>query len=84
VTETVMTEHVRKCVKLLNERLQNREVDLKSQRLGYEATFELLDMPWDGTEDEDWREGYETCMADVADAVAQAWGLELPRMVVKK
>jgi hypothetical protein len=76
--QTPVTEHVHACVKVLNERLQNREVALQEAWPAFEAVFELVDMPWTGDEDPDWREGYETCVLDVVEHIAQAWGVELP------
>lgn len=83
--ETPVTKHVNACVKLLNEALQvTRHPDPNPMARGYEAIFELIDMPWDGTEDPDWREGYETCLLDVIEHIAQEWNVDLPKLKVPK
>lgn len=84
IEETPVTVHVRQCVKLLNEHLQ--ELPAKGVlSSSIEAVFELIDLPWDeGTEkDVDFREGYETCLLDIVGAVANEWGVELPRPEVR-
>jgi hypothetical protein len=81
---TAVTGHVHQCVKILNQALQTTTPSTPTHpqpmREGYEAVFELIDLPWDeGTEtDPEWREGYETCLLDVVDHIAQAWGIDLP------
>lgn len=79
-TKTPVTDHVHECVKLLNEHLQNREVALQEAWPAFGAVFELVDMPWDDHTEDDglFREGYETCILDIVDAIAQAWGVKLP------
>lgn len=89
MTETAVTEHVHRCVKLLNEALQTTAKSTPSHpqpiRDGYEAVFELIDVPWDDLAESDviFREGYETCLLDIVDAVAAAWGVILPSNPVK-
>jgi hypothetical protein len=85
--ETPVTAHVHVCVKQLAAHLKNHGPDGDEMESGYEATFELIDLPWDeGTEkDADFREGYETCLLDIVNAIAAEWGVELPELkVVKK
>jgi hypothetical protein len=79
MADTPVTEYVHACVKMLNEHnTGQRNVSTVEAREGYEAVFELVDMPWTGDEDPEWREGYETAVLDVVEAIAQAWGVELP------
>lgn len=93
--ETPVTQHVHACVKLMNEYLQSRSRHLVQEGLqedsdAIEAVFELVDMPWDeqhqDTEEAEnyalFREGYETCMLDVVEAIANEWGVELPKLKV--
>lgn len=82
---TPVTAHVHECVKLLNEHnTGQRNVSTVEARKGYEAVFELVDADWDelAEGDELFREGYETCLVDVCDAIATAWGVELPKLKV--
>jgi hypothetical protein len=88
IDETPITRHVHQCVKMLNEYLQNRSRHLVQEELqedvdSFEALFELVDMPWDeGSEkDVDFREGYETAVLDMVEAIAHVWGVELPNWV---
>lgn len=88
--ETPVTQHVRQCVKLLNERLHTRSRHLVQEGLqedgdAFEAVFELVELPWDeGTEkDADFREGYETAVLDIVEAIANEWGVELPQLKVE-
>lgn len=82
--ETPVTRHVRKCVERLNTALQTTTPSTPTlpqpMRDGYEGVFELIDSPWDQHTEEDglFREGYETCLLDVVEAIAKAWGVELP------
>lgn len=80
--ETPVTGHVHQCVKLLNERLQ---IDATQFPEAFEAVFELVDLPWDEHTEEDglFREGYETCLLDIVNAIAEAWGVELPKLEVE-
>lgn len=89
--ETPVTRHVHVCVKTLNEYLQNRSRHLVQEGLqedsdAFEAVFELIDNPWDeGSEkDADFREGYEMCLLDIVDAIANAWGVEIPQLKLEK
>lgn len=67
-------EKIREAVKLLNVHLQNREVATKEYFSGMEAIFELLDQPWTEVRvDPIWLQGYEQCMLDVVDALADEW-----------
>jgi len=82
---TPVTEHVTKCVKLLNKHLQNRSRHMSMEEVpedvsAFESVFELISVPWDAIheDDQEWREGYETCLLDVVDHIAQAWGITLP------
>lgn len=76
------TAHLKECVQLLLARLHGvnppGEMDVQESII---ATFELIDQPWDFTGDKDvliWREGYEQCMKDIVDAIADEWGVALP------
>ena len=86
--ETPVTAHVHACVKLLNQALQTTTPSTPTHpqpmRDGYESVFELIDLPWDEHTEEDgmFREGYETCLLDVVDAISQAWGVKLPKLEV--
>lgn len=88
--ETPVTQHVGQCVKLLNEALQTTNPSTPTfpqpMREGYEAVFELIDMPWDELSegDEIFREGYETALLDIVDAVGAAWGVKLPALRVTR
>jgi hypothetical protein len=82
--KVVMTkrEQLVQAVKKLNTLLQNREASTKDYFNGFEALFELIEQPWDvplGELDPGyeraWREGYEQCMVDVVDAIADEWGV---------
>lgn len=91
IEETPVTTHVRQCVKLLNEHLQTRSRHLVQEGLqedsnGFESVFELMELPWDeGTEEDvDFREGYETCLLDIANAIANEWGITLPELKVER
>lgn len=88
IEDTAVTQHVHECVKLLNRKLQLRSLDgvsTEDRKRALEAAFELIDNPWDeGSErDKDFREGYEMCLLDVVDAIANEWGIELPRLKVE-
>jgi hypothetical protein len=87
--ETPVTTHVRQCVKMLNEWQQNNppgEQQAVDRSQAFEAVFELMDLPWDeGTEEDlDFREGYETCLLDIVNAIADEWGVTLPELKVKR
>lgn len=79
---SAISEHVTKCVKILNEALQKsaRTFGKNPMASGYEAIFELAPQEWvDKTEGiEDWVEGYEQCLFDIVDAIADEWGVALP------
>lgn len=91
--ETSVTAHVHECVKILSRYLQSREhsrameksYPVPSDADAFEAVFNLVDMPWDElAEDHDlFREGYETAVLDVVEAIAQSWDLELPQLRVR-
>lgn len=66
---------VREAVKLLNVHLQNREVATREYFQGMEAIFELIDQPWESEVLPEWREGYEQCMVDIVDALADEWSV---------
>lgn len=89
MSETTVTEHAHQCVRLLNKALQVTTPSTRTlpqpMRNGYEAIFELVDVPWDEHTEDDglFREGYETCLLDVVDAIAQAWGVPLPQVPVR-
>jgi hypothetical protein len=77
------TAHLKACVKVLAETMHAKPTQLSRDDLD-EAVFaalELIDQPWDFTGDKAvliWREGYEQCMQDIVDAIADEWGVSLP------
>lgn len=78
---TMATAHLKECVRLLVSALHDPDLDRKDFAEALAASFELIDQPWDFTGDKDvlvWREGYEQCMQDIVDAIADEWGVELP------
>jgi len=79
---TTMTEQgsLSRFVRLLSEHMQNRVVSNSRLKGGYEATLELIDQPWEDLpgDMELWRDGYEQCMRDIVDAIADEWGVTLP------
>jgi hypothetical protein len=85
---TPITAHVHACVKILNRALQTTEPSTPTlpqpMRTGYEAVFELVDLPWDEHTEEDglFREGYETCLLDIVNAIANEWGVAIPELKV--
>lgn len=79
------TAHLKECVQLLLARLHASGPELKptidEQAEALVAAFELIDQPWPFTGDKDvltWRDGYEQCMKDIVDAIADEWGVRLP------
>lgn len=77
------TEHLKECVRLLTHALHDREdgPSCTEKREALVAAFELIEQPWDFSGDKEvltWRDGYETCMKDIVDAIADEWGVELP------
>lgn len=77
------TAHLKECVRLLTHAMHDRDdgpsCNQKVEALA--AAFELIDQPWEFTGDKDvltWRDGYETCMKDIVDAIADEWGVSLP------
>jgi len=80
---TTMTEqdHLERCVKFLAEALQEKNwSDTPEMLNGYQAVFELIDQPWEDLPGDMklWRDGYEQCMRDIVDAIADEWDVELP------
>lgn len=84
---TMATAHLKECVQLLLDHMWRGGGDMtmrpscteKAEALG--AAFELIDQPWDFSGDREvlvWREGYEQCMKDIVDAIADEWGVALP------
>jgi hypothetical protein len=77
------TAHLKECVKALAHRMHEKPNRLSRDDLD-EAVFaalELIDQPWDFAGERDvliWREGYEQCMQDIVDAIADEWGVSLP------
>ena len=72
----------RSAVKVLNEHLQQRNCSTRDYRLGYEALFELIDQDWTEVEiDPAYKDGYEHCMIDLVDAIADEWGIPVWSMV---
>lgn len=77
------TDHLKKCVQHLTQDMHIRydNNDVVAFEEAFVAAFELIDQPWDFTGDKDvliWREGYEQCMQDIVDAIADEWGVALP------
>lgn len=79
------TAHLKECVHLLLARLHANVPELRpscnEKAEALVAAFELIDQPWDFTGDKDvliWREGYEQCMKDIVDAIADEWSVRLP------
>jgi hypothetical protein len=86
--ETPVTKHVNECVKILNKWLWDNppsEQQAVDRNEALESVFELVCLPWDeGTEEDvDFREGYETCLLDIVNAIADEWGVKLPELKVK-
>ena len=80
---TMATAHLKECVQLLLAHLHGTTFSPTEQERdeALVAAFELIDQPWDSTDDKDvllWREGYEQCMKDIVDAIADEWGVLLP------
>jgi hypothetical protein len=80
--ETAVTAHVHKCVELVSERLERNVQNCDG---ALDAVFQLVDMPWDELAEDDklFREGYETAVLDVVEAIANEWGIELPQLKVR-
>lgn len=73
------TAHLKECVQKLIA--ASHEIDRADLPEGFAAIFELIDQPWDFSGAKDvliWREGYEQCMKDIVDALADEWGVTLP------
>lgn len=77
-------EHLARCVKTLNENLQNDPPPPVARAIefadAFEAIFELIDQPWEDLAEDMklWHQGYEQCMLDICDAIADEWGVDLP------
>jgi hypothetical protein len=77
----VATAHLNACVKILAAALHSKDRSLDDYTEGIAATLELIDQPWDFSGDVDvltWRSGYEQCMTDIVEAMADEWGVPLP------
>ena len=75
------TAHLKECVLRLVVGLHDPDLDRKDLAEALAAAFELIDQPWEFTGAKDvliWREGYEQCMKDIVDAIADEWGVSLP------
>jgi hypothetical protein len=88
---TMATAHLKECVQLLLARLYSPVGDLRpscnEKQEAIAAAFELIDQPWDFTGAKDvliWREGYEQCMKDIVDAIADEWDVFLPADPLRK
>lgn len=82
-----MTRHLHHAVRVLNEALHQRHprdqrITISALNEGYEAVFELVDLPWDEHTEEDglFREGYETALQDIVNAIGEAWGFTIPEV----
>lgn len=76
---TKVTEHLVQCVKALRD-VSLPALSRSRVRSGYEAVLELLEQPWEDIPEDliEWRRGYEQCLLDVCNAVADEWGIPLP------
>lgn len=75
------TDHLKQCVKALAEALHDPDLDRADLAEGIAASLELIEQPWEFSGDKEvltWRDGYETCMKDIVDAIADEWGVTLP------
>lgn len=68
-------EEIQAAVKILNTYSQRGSASDKDYFNGFEAVFELIDQPWVSEVDPGYREGYEQCMSDIADAISDEWGV---------
>ena len=75
------TAHLNACVKVLAMALHAPDRTLDDYTEGIAAALELIDQSWEFSGDPvvlTWREGYEQCMTDIVDALADEWGVTLP------
>lgn len=77
------TAHLKDCVQRLiaDMGIKYDNADVVAFEEALVASFELIDQPWDFSGAKDvliWREGYEQCMQDIVDAIADVWGVTLP------
>jgi hypothetical protein len=82
-------ERLNEAVDILSKRMQSRFDELRPSRReiyrGLDACFELIQQPWDYPQQTDpidgyeriWHEGYEQCMVDFVDALADEWGVSV-------
>lgn len=80
---TMATAHLKECVQKLIEDMGIKydDSDVVAFEEAMVATLELIDQPWEFSGDKEvlvWRDGYETCMKDIVDAIADVWGVTLP------
>lgn len=81
--ESKVTDHLRHCARVLRETVRTG-VFVRSplpMREGYEAVLELVEADWNDLPEDlaVWRRGYEQCMIDIAEAIADEWGVALPK-----
>lgn len=71
-------DQVHRAVRILNTHMQKGYHSVGPEQLvdGLAATFELIEQPWD-VPDSLWRQGYEQCMIDFVDALADEWGVSV-------
>jgi hypothetical protein len=77
----VATAHLNACVRVLAKALHSKDRSLDDYTEGIAGALELIDQPWDFSGDPavlTWREGYEQCMTDIVEAIADEWGVALP------
>jgi hypothetical protein len=79
---TAVTEHLRECAKELNVQLRGTNTRRRSE--AFRAVFELLGHDWADLPEDMllWRRGYEQCMIDVIESIADEWGVSLPKSPV--
>lgn len=78
---TEISDRLMDSIGILRDHLiQDRSVSTKESRLGYEAAFDLMETDWSDMSSEMamYREGYEQCLLDIVDAIADEWGVSLP------
>lgn len=81
--QSKVSDHLRQCTEILKEEMG--EGILRRMpgptRKAFEAIFELVEADWNDMPEDmmRWRQGYEQCMIDIIDAVADEWLVSLPK-----
>jgi uncharacterized metal-binding protein YceD (DUF177 family) len=75
---TAVTTHLQGCAKELNVQLRGTNARRRVEAL--RAVFKLSEAEWADLPEDMllWRRGYEQCMIDVIEAIADEWGVALP------